>query len=34
MVLAAVKSVERFSANELALVGQNGVLAEFSDRLF
>lgn len=33
MVLAAVKPVERFAAQELALVRQNGVFAEFSDRL-
>ena len=33
MVLAAVKPVERFAAQELALIGQNGILAEFSDRL-
>ena len=34
MVFAAVKPVERLAANELALVGQYGILAEFSDCLF
>jgi len=34
VVFAAVKPVERLATNELALVGQNGVLAESSDRLF
>ena len=34
VVLAAVKPVQRLAAKELALVRQNGVLAEFSDRLF
>ena len=34
MVLAAVKPVERFAAQELALIRQNGVFVEFSDRLF
>ena len=34
MVFATVKAVQRLAAKELALVGQNGILAEFSDRLF
>jgi len=34
VVLAAVKSVERFSANELAFIRNNGIFVEFSDCLF
>jgi hypothetical protein len=34
VVLSAVKTVELLAANELALIGQNGVLAEFIDLLF
>ena len=34
MVFAAVKPVERFATQELALIRQNGVLVEFSDCFF
>ena len=34
VVLAAVKPVERFAANELALIRNDGIFVEFSDRLF